>query len=60
MLITNGHVNANYKWTCTARVESRKRKPKAEKVEGLFQHYQRRLCAPMNGVFKIEIALAGL
>ena len=40
--------------------ESRKRKPKAEKREGSFQHYQRRLWAPMNGVCKIEIALVGL
>ena len=47
-------------WTCTARVESRKRKPKAEKREGSFQDYQGRLCAPMNGVCKITIALAGL
>ena len=39
---------------------NRKRKPKAEKHEGSFQNYQRRLCAPMNGVCKITIALAGL
>ena len=49
-------------WTCTARVESRKRKPKAEKHKGSFQNYQQRLCSPMNGVTlcKITIALAGL
>ena len=40
--------------------ESRKRKLKAEKHKGSFQNYQRRLCAPMNGVWKIKIALAGL
>ena len=47
-------------WRCTARVESRKGKPNAEKREESLQNYHRRLCAPMNGVCKITIALAGL
>ena len=53
------HILYQY-WICTARVESRKRKPKAEKNKGSFQNYQRRLCAPMNGVCKTKISLAGL
>ena len=41
---------------------SRKSKTKAESGETrwVFQNYQRRLCAPINGVCKITIALARL
>ena len=38
-----GSIDAHVQWRCTARVESRKRKPKAEKAEKRerpFQHDQ--------------------
>ena len=41
-------------WRCTARVESRKRKPKAEKREGPSQHYQPLPYSPRNRVCKTD------